>query len=94
MKAFQKVSNNLFQVIRRGMHPDGGGEVFFSCPVKRSLKAMQFTTPGLVKRIRGVALVSSFLIYAFKTALSKSDAENWMILETRNKSSQIRSLLI
>lgn len=52
------------KVVRRGMHPDGGGEVFFSCPVKRSLKAMQFTTPGLVKRIRGVAYACRVAPYA------------------------------
>ncbi|XP_063729821.1 RNA 3'-terminal phosphate cyclase-like protein [Symsagittifera roscoffensis] len=43
------------KINRRGMPLEGGGQIYFTCPVKRSLKPMQFTDPGLVKRIRGVA---------------------------------------
>ncbi|XP_043917060.1 RNA 3'-terminal phosphate cyclase-like protein isoform X2 [Protopterus annectens] len=43
------------KIIRRGMLPGGGGEVFFSCPVSKGLKPIQFTDPGKIKRIRGVA---------------------------------------
>lgn len=34
--------------------PLGGGEVHFSCPIRKSLKAIQFTKFGMVKRIRGI----------------------------------------
>ncbi|XP_072904437.1 RNA 3'-terminal phosphate cyclase-like protein isoform X2 [Hemitrygon akajei] len=43
------------KVVRRGMPPGGGGEIFFSCPVRRFLKPIQLTDPGKIKRIRGVA---------------------------------------
>lgn len=46
------------QVMKRGMAPGGGGEVFFSCPACRSLKPVQLTDPGKIKRIRGVAYPS------------------------------------
>ncbi|CAH0398173.1 unnamed protein product [Chilo suppressalis] len=42
------------KVIRRGAPPLGGGEVVFRCPVRRHLRPLQWTTWGLVKRIRGV----------------------------------------
>ncbi|XP_051981891.1 RNA 3'-terminal phosphate cyclase-like protein isoform X2 [Xyrauchen texanus] len=37
------------------MAPGGGGEVHFSCPVRRSMKPIQLTEPGKIKRIRGTA---------------------------------------
>uniref|UniRef100_A0A8C1PRJ0 RNA terminal phosphate cyclase-like 1 n=1 Tax=Cyprinus carpio TaxID=7962 RepID=A0A8C1PRJ0_CYPCA len=37
------------------MAPAGGGEVLFSCPVRRSMKPVQFTEPGKIKRIQGTA---------------------------------------
>lgn len=43
------------QIVRRGMPPGGGGEVFFSCPVRKVLKPIQLTDPGKIKRIRGMA---------------------------------------
>uniref|UniRef100_A0A673VDR9 RNA terminal phosphate cyclase like 1 n=1 Tax=Suricata suricatta TaxID=37032 RepID=A0A673VDR9_SURSU len=43
------------KVVRRGMPPGGGGEVFFSCPVRKVLKPVQLTDPGKIKRIRGIA---------------------------------------
>ncbi|XP_060702267.1 RNA 3'-terminal phosphate cyclase-like protein [Hemiscyllium ocellatum] len=43
------------KVVRRGMAPRGGGEVMFSCPVRRFLKPIQLTDPGKIKRIRGMA---------------------------------------
>uniref|UniRef100_A0A8D2L6V4 RNA terminal phosphate cyclase like 1 n=1 Tax=Varanus komodoensis TaxID=61221 RepID=A0A8D2L6V4_VARKO len=43
------------KITRRGMPPKGGGEVIFSCPVKRALKPIQYIDPGKIKRIRGVA---------------------------------------
>uniref|UniRef100_H3D6Q6 RNA terminal phosphate cyclase-like 1 n=1 Tax=Tetraodon nigroviridis TaxID=99883 RepID=H3D6Q6_TETNG len=44
----------VLKVVKRGMAPGGGGEVFFSCPACR-LKPVQLTDPGKIKRIRGVA---------------------------------------
>ncbi|KAF0288258.1 RNA 3'-terminal phosphate cyclase-like protein [Amphibalanus amphitrite] len=43
------------KIVRRGMAPGGGGQVFFTCPVQRTLRATQWLDPGKIKRIRGVA---------------------------------------
>ncbi|XP_068784197.1 RNA 3'-terminal phosphate cyclase-like protein isoform X1 [Struthio camelus] len=43
------------KINRRGMPPKGGGEILFSCPVKKVLQPIQFTDPGKIKRIRGTA---------------------------------------
>ncbi|XP_029024852.3 RNA 3'-terminal phosphate cyclase-like protein [Betta splendens] len=43
------------KVVKRGMAPGGGGEVLFTCPVRRTIKPVQLTDPGKIKRIRGVA---------------------------------------
>lgn len=43
------------QVVKRGMAPGGGGEVVFTCPVRRTMMPVQLTDPGKIKRIRGVA---------------------------------------
>uniref|UniRef100_A0A3B3CU08 RNA terminal phosphate cyclase-like 1 n=1 Tax=Oryzias melastigma TaxID=30732 RepID=A0A3B3CU08_ORYME len=43
------------KVVKRGMAPGGGGEVVFTCPIRRTLKPVQLTEPGKIKRIRGVA---------------------------------------
>ncbi|KAG9354164.1 hypothetical protein JZ751_012288 [Albula glossodonta] len=42
-------------VVKRGMPPGGGGEVLFSCPVRRTIRPVQLTDPGKIKRIRGTA---------------------------------------
>ncbi|XP_067839527.1 RNA 3'-terminal phosphate cyclase-like protein isoform X1 [Heptranchias perlo] len=56
MKRFGVDGDGLeLKVVRRGMAPGGGGEVIFSCPVRRFLKPVQLTDPGKIKRIRGVA---------------------------------------
>ena len=41
--------------MKRGAPPEGGGEVVFSCPVRRTLRPIQFTDAGKIKRIRGLA---------------------------------------
>lgn len=41
------------KVVNRGMLPLGGGEIIFKCPVRKCLRPLQFTNPGMVKRIRG-----------------------------------------
>ncbi|XP_032394935.1 RNA 3'-terminal phosphate cyclase-like protein [Etheostoma spectabile] len=43
------------KVVKRGMAPGGGGEVVFTCPVRRTLRPVQLTDPAKIKRIRGVA---------------------------------------
>ncbi|XP_061590290.1 RNA 3'-terminal phosphate cyclase-like protein [Cololabis saira] len=43
------------KVVKRGMAPGGGGEVVFTCPVHRTIKPVQLTEPGKIKRIRGMA---------------------------------------
>ena len=46
------------QIVKRGSPPLGGGEVVYTCPVVKGLKTLNFTDPGQIKRIRGVACVS------------------------------------
>lgn len=45
-------------MVKRGMAPGGGGEVVFTCPVRRTIRPVQLTDPGKIKRIRGVAYPS------------------------------------
>ncbi|XP_050967032.1 RNA 3'-terminal phosphate cyclase-like protein [Labeo rohita] len=56
MKQFGIDGDSLeIKVVKRGMAPAGGGEVLFTCPVRRSMKPIQLTEPGKIKRIRGTA---------------------------------------
>ncbi|XP_022317975.2 RNA 3'-terminal phosphate cyclase-like protein [Crassostrea virginica] len=56
LKRFLGTDEGLeLKIIRRGAAPDGGGEVTFSCPCRQKLRPLQFTDPGKIKRIRGVA---------------------------------------
>eukprot|EP00112_Aurelia_sp_Birch-Aquarium-sp1_P009209 Seg2037.5 transcript_id=Seg2037.5/GoldUCD/mRNA.D3Y31 product="RNA 3'-terminal phosphate cyclase-like protein" protein_id=Seg2037.5/GoldUCD/D3Y31 len=43
------------KIIKRGAAPDGGGEILFTCPVRRNVKSMNFVDQGKIKRIRGTA---------------------------------------
>lgn len=43
------------KIISRGFQPNGGGEVFFKCPLRKTLKPIQFLVPGKIKKIRGIA---------------------------------------
>ena len=43
------------QIHRRGVWPDGCGEVVFSCPAVRKMRPVQMTEEGKVRRVRGVA---------------------------------------
>lgn len=62
------------QIVRRGMPPGGGGEVLFSCPVRKVLKPIQLTDPGKIKRIRGMAyplhLVQIFTFFSPKIRMT------------------------
>uniref|UniRef100_A0A1B0CQ18 Rna 3'-terminal phosphate cyclase n=1 Tax=Lutzomyia longipalpis TaxID=7200 RepID=A0A1B0CQ18_LUTLO len=55
LKRFLIVDDGLsFKVLKRGMMPNGGGEVLFKCPVRKNLHTLQLQKSGMVKRIRGV----------------------------------------
>ncbi|KAJ7986878.1 hypothetical protein DPEC_G00332970 [Dallia pectoralis] len=43
------------KIVKRGMAPGGGGEVLFTCPVRKTLVSVNLTDPGKIKRIRGIA---------------------------------------
>lgn len=62
------------QIVRRGMPPGGGGEVFFSCPVRKVLKPIHLVDPGKIKRIRGMAyplrLVQIFFFHLTKIRMT------------------------
>lgn len=54
LKKFLLVDDGLeLKITKRGMAPEGGGEVVFKCPVRRQLKPIQLMDQGKVKRIRG-----------------------------------------
>lgn len=56
LKEVYKIDEGLdLKIIKRGMIPNGGGEVIFSCPIVKELPAVQVMDEGKVKRIRGVA---------------------------------------
>eukprot|EP01085_Mycamoeba_gemmipara_P004969 Mycagemm_TRINITY_DN10691_c0_g1::TRINITY_DN10691_c0_g1_i1::g.4969::m.4969 type:complete len:356 gc:universal TRINITY_DN10691_c0_g1_i1:1080-13(-) len=46
------------KVNRRGAHPEGGGQVFFKCPVTRHLSPLTMVDEGKVARVRGVCYVT------------------------------------
>ncbi|KAI8322528.1 18S rRNA biogenesis protein [Martensiomyces pterosporus] len=43
------------KITKRGAPPKGGGEVRFICPVVRSVKPINFTDEGKIRRIRGIS---------------------------------------
>ena len=56
LKKFFLVDDGLeIKIQRRGCAPGGGGQVWFSCPVRKILRPQQVTDQGKIKRIRGVA---------------------------------------
>nr|CAG4643199.1 EOG090X05X4 [Ilyocryptus agilis] len=62
LKRFLLVDDGLvLKIVKRGAPPKGGGEVLFCCPIRKQLRPLQFTDPGKVKKIRGVA-------YALRTS--------------------------
>ena len=51
------ISSGLdIKIVSRGAKPLGGGEVVFTCPVVRNIKPLHWLDPGLVRRVRGVAI--------------------------------------
>lgn len=55
MKKFGIDEGLDLKINKRGALPDGGGEIFFTCPVRRKLRPIQFIDQGKLKRIRGTA---------------------------------------
>lgn len=55
MKRFGITEDLDLKISKRGARPDGGGEITFTCPVRRKLSPLQFTDPGKLKRFRGSA---------------------------------------
>ncbi|XP_066916012.1 RNA 3'-terminal phosphate cyclase-like protein [Clytia hemisphaerica] len=55
MKRFGLLEGLDLKISKRGAMPDGGGEITFTCPVRRKLIPLQLTDPGKLKRIRGTA---------------------------------------
>lgn len=55
LKRFGLLEGLDLKISKRGAMPDGGGEVFFTCPARRKLIPLQFIDPGKLKRIRGTA---------------------------------------
>lgn len=45
-------------MISRGMPPNGGGQVFFKCPIRNTIKPIRMLKSSKIKRIRGVALAT------------------------------------
>ena len=48
-------SHDIVQLRRRGVWPEGMGEVFFSCPVVKTMRPLQLIEEGKVRRVRGMA---------------------------------------
>lgn len=44
------------RIAKRGSAPLGGGEVQFRCPIIKHLTTLNFTAPGRIKKIRGIAI--------------------------------------
>lgn len=55
MKRFGLLEGLDLKISKRGAMPDGGGEIVFTCPVRRKLIPLQLLDPGKLKRIRGTA---------------------------------------
>lgn len=46
------------KVIKRGASPDGGGTVYFNCPIVKNLTSVQLLDEGTVQKVRGIAYTS------------------------------------
>lgn len=55
LKKFLPDNELELKIRRRGMWPTGSGEVYFSCPVVKKMKAMVMLEEGKVRRVRGIA---------------------------------------
>ncbi|XP_064385929.1 RNA 3'-terminal phosphate cyclase-like protein [Halichondria panicea] len=55
LKQFIPDNELELKIRRRGMWPDGNGEVFFSCPIVKRMRPVFLMKTGRVRRVRGVA---------------------------------------
>lgn len=62
LKRFGLADDLQLKVNRRGAHPEGGGQVFFKCPIVKHLTPITLTDEGKVNRIRGVWCVPLFML--------------------------------
>ncbi|VDK52314.1 unnamed protein product [Anisakis simplex] len=46
------------KIVNRGLKPNGGGSIVFTAPIVRTLRPVQFESPGKVCKIRGMAYVT------------------------------------
>ncbi|CAB1352084.1 unnamed protein product, partial [Coregonus sp. 'balchen'] len=56
-------------VVKRGLAPGGGGEVLFSCPVRKTLFYVQLWDPGKIKRIREI--MANRIVDSARSVLNK-----------------------
>jgi len=54
LKVFDDKEVDL-KIVSRGLKPRGGGLVIFSCPIRKTLRPIQWQEYGKVKRVRGIA---------------------------------------
>jgi len=66
------------KILKRGVSPDGGGEITFHCPIVKKLRPIKMLEQGKVKRIRGVAFstrvspqMANRLVSAARSILNK-----------------------
>ena len=56
LEQLSTVASSLeLRIAKRGSAPLGGGEVHFRCPLIKHLSTLNFTAPGRIKKIRGIA---------------------------------------
>ncbi|XP_065203300.1 RNA 3'-terminal phosphate cyclase-like protein [Planococcus citri] len=54
LKQFMYIPDEIeFNIKKRGVQPNGGGEIYFNCPNIKKLKAVQVMDYGKIRRIRG-----------------------------------------
>eukprot|EP01069_Polyplicarium_translucidae_P005727 Polyplicarium_translucidae@DN2840_c0_g2_i3.p1 len=84
-----------FEVIRRGLRPNGGGTVRFRCPILRIIEPFQLVNPGRVKRVRGVAyavdssnVFTTRMISAARAPLNSILPDVWIYVDAKTGSSK------
>ena len=58
LKKFMIDEGLELKVVHRGLPPNGGGQVFFTCRVVRQLRAVKLLESGHVKSVRGLSYPS------------------------------------
>ncbi|XP_045483439.1 RNA 3'-terminal phosphate cyclase-like protein [Harmonia axyridis] len=73
MKNFIYNDENLeITIKKRGLLPNGGGEIFFKCPSVYHLKPVQLEDFGLVKKVRGTAYALRVAPYRANKVVEKA----------------------